>query len=109
MDGTYDQAQQLRTEKAVAKKEIHDKLNFTEQQLLLLTQEMKDKIRQMVEDVEQRVSHFMGTFVIGFILIYRYVMAVNKTVLSHCNTLVHKQTKDADWFLPVLKILSGHF
>ncbi|XP_023718994.1 transmembrane GTPase Marf isoform X2 [Cryptotermes secundus] len=56
MDGTYDQAQQLRTEKAVAKKEIHDKLNFTEQQLLLLTQEMKDKIRQMVEDVEQRVS-----------------------------------------------------
>jgi mitofusin len=56
MDGAYDRAQQLRTEKAVAKKEIHDKLNFTEQQLLLLTQEMKDKIRHMVEDVEQRVS-----------------------------------------------------
>ncbi|GFG34241.1 hypothetical protein Cfor_10688 [Coptotermes formosanus] len=56
MDRTYDQAQQLKTQKAVAKKEIHDKLNFTEQQLLLLTQEMKDKIRQMVEDVEQRVS-----------------------------------------------------
>lgn len=56
MDSTYDQAQQLKTQKAVAKKEIYDKLNFTEQQLLLLTQEMKDKIRQMVEDVEQRVS-----------------------------------------------------
>jgi mitofusin len=58
MDGTYDRAQQLRTEKALTKKEICDKLNFTEQQLLLLTQEMKDKIRHMVEDVEQRVSFF---------------------------------------------------
>ena len=58
IDSTYDQAQQLKTQKAVAKREIHDKLNFTEQQLLLLTQEMKDKIRQMVEDVEQRVSCF---------------------------------------------------
>ncbi|XP_069683789.1 transmembrane GTPase Marf-like isoform X3 [Periplaneta americana] len=56
MDASYDRAQQLKTEKVVAKKEIHDKLNFTEQQLLLLTQEMKDKIHQMVEDVEQRVS-----------------------------------------------------
>jgi len=58
MDSMYDQAQQLKTQKAVAKQEIYDKLNFTEQQLLLLTQEMKDKIRQMVEDVEQRVSCF---------------------------------------------------
>ncbi|XP_023716314.1 transmembrane GTPase Marf isoform X3 [Cryptotermes secundus] len=56
MDRTYDRAQQLRTEKAESKKELHEKLNFTEQQLLLLTQEMKDKIRQMVEDVEQKVS-----------------------------------------------------
>ena len=56
MDFTYDQAQKLKSEKAVAKKEVHDKLNFTEQQLILLTQEMKDKIHQMVEDVEQRVS-----------------------------------------------------
>lgn len=38
------------------KKEVHDRLNFTEQQLMLLTQEMKDKIHRMVEDVEQRVS-----------------------------------------------------
>jgi mitofusin len=55
MDRTYDRAQQLRTEKTESKKEIHDKFNFTEQQLLLLTQEMKDKIHQMVEDVEQKV------------------------------------------------------
>ena len=63
MGNTYDQAQQLKEEKAVAKKEICDKLNFTEQQLLLLTQEMKDKIRQMVKDVEQMVSCFRGTSV----------------------------------------------
>jgi mitofusin len=63
IDSKCDQAQQLKTQKAEAKKEIHDKLNFTEQQLLLLTQEMKDKIRQMVEDVEQRVSCFRGTSV----------------------------------------------
>jgi mitofusin len=62
MDGTYDKAQQLRTEKAVAKKEVYDKLNFTEQQLLLITQEMKDKICQMVEDVEQRVSYIRRQF-----------------------------------------------
>lgn len=66
MDRTYDRAQQLRTEKTESKKELHEKLNFTEQQLLLLTQEMKDKIRQMVEDVEQKASHFMGTYSAGF-------------------------------------------
>jgi mitofusin len=63
MDSTYDQAQQLKTQKAVAMKEIHDKLTITKQQLLLLTQEMEDKIRQMVEDVKQRVSCFRGTSV----------------------------------------------
>lgn len=31
-------------------------MNYTEQQLMLVTQEMKKKIHQMVEDVEQRVS-----------------------------------------------------
>jgi mitofusin len=63
MDSTYDQAQQLKEQKAVAKKEISDKLKFTEQQLLLLTQEMRDKIRQMAEDVEKMVSCFRGTSV----------------------------------------------
>ncbi|XP_066997759.2 transmembrane GTPase Marf [Anabrus simplex] len=56
MDSIYERAQQLRNDKAMVKKEVYDKVNFTEQQLLLLTQEMKDKIHQMVEDVEQRVS-----------------------------------------------------
>jgi len=58
MDSTYEQAQQLKTQKAVAKKEIYEKLNFTQQQLLLLAQEMEDKIRQMVKDVKQMVSCF---------------------------------------------------
>ncbi|KMQ89081.1 transmembrane gtpase marf-like protein [Lasius niger] len=46
----------MRSEQLNIKKEVHDKLNFTEQQLMLLTQEMKDKIHRIVEDVEQRVS-----------------------------------------------------
>jgi len=63
MDNMYDPAQQLKTQKAVAKKEIYDKLEGTKQQLLLLTQAMNSKIQQMVEDVEQRVSYFRGTSV----------------------------------------------
>ena len=59
----YDQAQQLKAQKAVAKQQISDKLNFIKEQLLLLTQEMKDKTQQMVEDVEQMVSFFRGTSV----------------------------------------------
>jgi mitofusin len=58
IDSTYDQAQQLKTQKAVVKKEIHDKLNSTKQQFLLLAEEMKDKVRQMVKDVKRRVSCF---------------------------------------------------
>lgn len=46
----------MKNEQLYIKKDVHDKLNYTEQQLMLLTQEMKDKIHHMVEDVEQRVS-----------------------------------------------------
>lgn len=46
----------MKSEQLCVKREVHDKLNFTEQQLMLLTQEMKNKIHHMVEDVEQRVS-----------------------------------------------------
>ena len=63
MDSMYDRAQQLKTQKAVAKKEIHDKLKCTEQQLLLRTQEMEEKIQQMVQDTKQKVSCFRGTSV----------------------------------------------
>jgi mitofusin 2 len=56
MEAIYDKCLKTRAEKMLARKEFQDKFNFTEQQLMLLTQEMKDKIHQMVEDVEQRVS-----------------------------------------------------
>lgn len=46
----------LRQEKTLVRKELWDKIDFTDKQLQLLTQEMKDKIRQMVEDVEGKVS-----------------------------------------------------
>jgi mitofusin len=63
VDRMYDQVQQLKTQKDVAKKELHDKLNITQQQLLFITQKMKDKIQQMVEDVKERVSCFRKTSV----------------------------------------------
>ncbi|XP_071445713.1 transmembrane GTPase Marf isoform X2 [Hetaerina americana] len=56
MDGIYERALKKKAEKALCKKEVGNRLNYTEQQLLIITQEMKDKIHQMVEDVEQRVS-----------------------------------------------------
>ncbi|XP_065345102.1 transmembrane GTPase Marf isoform X2 [Cloeon dipterum] len=56
MDAIYEKCLKTRAEKLLMKKEVQDRLNFTEKNLMLLTQEMKDKIHQMVEDVEQRVS-----------------------------------------------------
>lgn len=56
LDEILDRTQKMKNEQLNVKKEVHDKLNFTEQQLMSLTQEMKDKIHHMVEDVEQRVS-----------------------------------------------------
>ncbi|XP_034949592.1 transmembrane GTPase Marf isoform X2 [Chelonus insularis] len=56
LDEILNRAQKMRVEQLAIKKEVHDKLNFTEEQLTLITQEMKNKIHHMVEDVEQRVS-----------------------------------------------------
>lgn len=56
LDEILERTQKMRNEQLNIKKEVNDKLNFTEQQLMLLTQEMKDKIHRMVEDVEQKVS-----------------------------------------------------
>ncbi|XP_064211171.1 transmembrane GTPase Marf isoform X1 [Tribolium castaneum] len=56
LDDIYNDAQKLKDEKLRQKKEVHDKINYTEEQLIIITQEMKQKIHQMVEDVEQRVS-----------------------------------------------------
>ena len=56
LDKVYTSAKQLREEKQKQRKELWDKIDFTDKQLQLLTNEMKDKIRQMVEDVECKVS-----------------------------------------------------
>ncbi|XP_014481155.1 PREDICTED: transmembrane GTPase Marf isoform X2 [Dinoponera quadriceps] len=56
LDEILNRSQKMRDEQKDVKKEVNDKLNFTEQQLILLTQEMKNKIHCMVEDVEQKVS-----------------------------------------------------
>jgi len=56
VDNVFECSQSLRTQKALARKELWDKMDFTDKQLQLLTHEMKDKIRQMVEDVEGKVN-----------------------------------------------------
>ena len=93
VDRMYDQVQQLKPQKDVAKKEIHDKLNITQQQLLPITQEMKDKIQQMVEDVEQRVSCFRKTSVtctertqlwMHVVLMNRYLLFQISVRNGHC-------------------------
>lgn len=56
LDKIYTDAQRIKDGKLETRKELHDKMNYTEQQLMLITHEMKQKIHHMVEDVEQRVS-----------------------------------------------------
>lgn len=56
LDEILERTQRMKSEQLHIKQDVHDKLNYTEQQLMLLTQEMKDKIHHMVEDVEQKVS-----------------------------------------------------
>ncbi|CAH0555303.1 unnamed protein product [Brassicogethes aeneus] len=56
LDSVYTDAIRFKEDKMFNKKELHDKINYTEQQLMIITQEMKQKIHHMVEDVEQRVS-----------------------------------------------------
>ena len=56
MRAVYEEANKQRLEKNRHLCAMQDKLKFTNQQLDSLTQEMKDKIHDMVDDVEQRVS-----------------------------------------------------
>ncbi|XP_020282314.1 transmembrane GTPase Marf isoform X2 [Pseudomyrmex gracilis] len=55
LDEILDRTQKMRSEQLNIKKEVHNKLNFTEQQLIQLTHEMKENIHHIVEDVDQRV------------------------------------------------------
>lgn len=56
LDKVLERTQKMKLEQVNMKKEVYDKLSVTENQLIILTQEMKAKIHRMVEDVEQRVS-----------------------------------------------------
>ena len=52
-----DLATNRRMQETNNRKELLDRLHFTEQQLELMTFEMKDKICAIVEDVEYKVSY----------------------------------------------------
>ncbi|XP_023231334.1 mitofusin-2-like [Centruroides sculpturatus] len=56
MDSVYEGANDLKKQRLMQRKELWDKLDFTEQQLNLLTDEIKHQIGQLVELVEQKVA-----------------------------------------------------
>lgn len=56
----YTDCQKLREQKLNQRKDLSEKIDYTETQLMKATQEMKLKIHHMVEDVEQRVSKALG-------------------------------------------------
>lgn len=56
MGCVQETAEDLRKHNANEKKELLDRLDFTERQLELMTSEMKDKITAIVEDVEYKVA-----------------------------------------------------
>ncbi|KAH6933638.1 hypothetical protein HPB50_017251 [Hyalomma asiaticum] len=56
MDKVYEQASLLKSEKQTLRREQGERLQFTQQQLQLLTEEAKQRIGQLVEQVEQQVA-----------------------------------------------------
>jgi len=56
MASVQETALDLRCQQTNDKKELLDRLDFTERQLELMTSEMKDKITAIVEDVEYKVA-----------------------------------------------------
>jgi len=56
MGQMQEEAARLRNKEANNRKELLDKLDFTERQLEMMTSEMKDKICAIVEDVEYKVA-----------------------------------------------------
>lgn len=57
MDEVNERTQRLKEQKSLTKKELFEKQVYVDQQLRAITQEMKGKINQMVDDVEQKVSN----------------------------------------------------
>ncbi|XP_055546800.1 transmembrane GTPase Marf isoform X2 [Wyeomyia smithii] len=56
LDNIYDRANTLRNQKLEQKKKLTDRIATTEAQLMQVTREMKMKIHNMVEEVEQKVA-----------------------------------------------------
>lgn len=56
LDSIYERTNVLRQQKTDQKKILTDRIQDTETQLMSVTHEMKNKIHNMVEEVEQRVS-----------------------------------------------------
>ncbi|KAG4069573.1 hypothetical protein HA402_006939 [Bradysia odoriphaga] len=56
LDGIYERAGVIRNQKMDQKKQLTDRIASTEQHLMSVTREMKLKIHNMVEEVEQKVS-----------------------------------------------------
>lgn len=56
MDIVNNRSQEQKNSKMDQIKKCQDKLNYTEQQLISITNQMKMKIHQMVSDVEDKVS-----------------------------------------------------
>jgi len=97
IDSTYNKAEELKTQKAVAKKEI---LNNIKPQLLLLTQEMKDKMQQIVEDTEKmeskaeslRVMSMIG-LVCGALPVISEVLFIPSAVAFCGNKMLYESQK----------------
>lgn len=60
LDEAFMSAHHIREQLMERSRTVHARLNHTEQQLMLVTADMKDKIRRMVDDVEQRVSRALS-------------------------------------------------
>lgn len=56
LDGIYDRASAIRNDKIKQKTDLTDRIGKTEDELMSITREMKLKIHNMVEEVEQKVS-----------------------------------------------------
>lgn len=56
LDGIFERAGVIRNMKIDQKRLLTDRISNTENQLMLVTREMKLKIHNMVEEVEQKVS-----------------------------------------------------
>lgn len=56
LDAIHDRACSIRNDKTKQKTELTDRIGKTEDELMAITREMKLKIHNMVEEVEQKVS-----------------------------------------------------